>query len=430
MKRILLRSPKSPFEVVPPLEVYRRNLIGENSGNLVFIHAAHRILSTHDAEVEAGGLTPRPEDADAVNERYDAYVIPYANAFRPRFLPSLERMTRFLEHLRIPVVVLGVGVDATLDYDFSGLRSVDDAARAFVNAVLERSPSIGVRGEATEAYLRTLGFRDVEIVGCPSMFLHGARLPVEKRVAALDRDSPISINVSPYRSEMGDVLLHHLERYRRLVYIAQDRPSLGLMLGVEDPAASATPSRSPVHLSHPVFQQGRARFYVEPWQWISDLRSFDFAFGSRIHGNIAALLAGTPAYLFAHDARTLELARYFAIPHRLLPDVTPDIDAADLYAEADYTDLVAGHAARFERFADYVGRQGLGHVFAGGEDPSRFDARIASIRFPGPVRASVALTRPTSARGRLERARNATRRGARRVTRRLGRLARRALPSA
>ena len=55
--------------------------------------------------------------------------------------------------------------------------------RDFVAAVLDRGPSIGVRGELTADFLRRLGSRDVEVIGCPSMFFHGPRLDVAKRTA-------------------------------------------------------------------------------------------------------------------------------------------------------------------------------------------------------------------------------------------------------
>ena len=76
-----------------------------------------------------------------------------------------------------------------------------------------------------------------------------------------------------------------------------------------------------MHRSHPFFAERRTRLYADPWPWLADLAAFDFSFGTRIHGNIAALLAGTPAYVLAHDSRTLELARYFEIPHTAMPDV-------------------------------------------------------------------------------------------------------------
>jgi len=405
--RILLRSPKDPFEVVAPRTVYHRNLIGNNSGNLVFLHAAHRLLSVRGAEIEAGGMSFSPRMAPAVNERFDVFALPLANAFRNSFESQLQRMTAFIERLTIPVVVLGVGAQSDAKYDFARIKKVETSVRRFVSAVLDRAPTIGVRGELTAEYLRGLGFHDVEVIGCPSMFLHGDRLAVTKRQPTLERDARVSINVSPYVKAMGPIVMSHVAQYPNLTYIAQDLDTLGMLLRGPNPSIDATRDDPiPRHTSHPLFQQRRVRFYVEPWPWIDDLRSVDFSFGTRIHGNIAALLAGTPAYVFAHDSRTLELARYFGIPHRPMRDVPSEIDAAELYEEADFTSLVEGHADRFATFAGYLRRHGLRHVFEDGERPSDFTDRLAATRFPPAVRVSSAVLAPDSLAGRLERVRH------------------------
>ena len=254
-----------------------------------------------------------------------------------------------------------------------------------MSAVLDRSPTIGVRGEATREYLNGLGFRDVEVIGCPSMFRWGDTIDVSRKVAALDAQSNVAITISPYRAAMGKIAMTAYARYPRLTYFAQDLPTLGLLFD-GTPLPGGTPeSLLPVHPSHPFFREQRTRFYVEPWPWIDDLRGFDFSFGTRIHGTIAALLAGTPAVVLAHDSRTLELARYFDIPHRLLRDVPPDLDPADLYAEADFTALHAGHAERFETIVQYLARNGLDHAFAHDGAAADFERRIQETDYPGSV---------------------------------------------
>ncbi len=197
-----------------------------------------------------------------------------------------------------------------------------------------------------------------------------------------------------------------LPRYPNLTYIPQDLDTLNLLLWGESRRDAARLADVPIHSSHPLFQENRVRFYVEPWPWIDDLRAYDFAFGSRIHGNIAALLAGTPAFVLAHDSRTLELARYFEIPHRPIPAVAPDVDAADLYADADYGPLVAGHPERLARFTAYLERHGLAHVFAAGADGgSAFDARLAETSFPPAVDLANGVANPDSLAARARRAR-------------------------
>ena len=98
------------------------------------------------------------------------------------------------------------------------LGPIEGSVRAFVGAVLDRSPSIGVRGELTYDYLRGLGFRDVEVIGCPSMFFHGDRMAIEKRTPTLDTDAALAINVTPYVKRMAKIVTSHHARYPNLRY--------------------------------------------------------------------------------------------------------------------------------------------------------------------------------------------------------------------
>jgi hypothetical protein len=255
--------------------------------------------------------------------------------------------------------------------------------------VLDRSPSIGVRGEYTQDYLNQLGFRDVEVIGCPSMFLSGDQLTVTKPTPTLDRDARVAINITTRVGPMSPLVTSHVANYPNLEYIVQDRVALNLMLWGEDDDQARLTHAMPIHRSHPLFRDDKALCFVDPWPWLQHMRTVDFTFGTRIHGNIAALLAGRPGYVIAHDTRTLELARYFEIPHRLMPDLLAGTDAAELYAEADYTALNQGHPARFATFTKFLTRHGLGHVFAEGEDPTSFDRRAAETNYPpgvGPLR--------------------------------------------
>lgn len=399
MTAILLRAPKSPFVPATVEWTLDENLIGFNSGNLIFIYAAWKLLATRDAEITAGGMGARPERAPEVNERYDAYVVPLANAFRLDWASSLERMAAFIEQLTIPVSILGVGVQGSLDFKADELKPIEPIVKRFVRAVLDHGPSIGVRGEITASYLEGLGFRDVEVIGCPSLFVEGDRLEVTRRVDRIEPQSRLAITIghgtaSPHAERLTAFIDRQVTRYPGLVHIGQDRSTLELLVeGRVRPNTLRAWPHMPVPASHPLLEPGRVRFYIEPWPWIADLRDFDFAFGTRIHGNLAALIAGTPAFVLAHDARTLELARHFEVPHLRVTDLPADADAADLYARADLGPLLRGHAGRWERFAAYLERHGLRHSFLDPDDAAAFDRRIASVRYPGAITAPGPVTR-------------------------------------
>ncbi|MFG1887991.1 polysaccharide pyruvyl transferase family protein [Micromonospora sp. NPDC049051] len=389
-RRILMRAKKGPFDVYSPEETFERNWIGENNGNLVFSHAAHKLLRTATAEITSTEFRVNLREADMINERYDVYVVPLANAFRRSYAHRIETMTKLIEQLKIPVVVLGVGVQTDIHGDREYLRPIDDVVTRFVRAVLDRSHSIGVRGEITHDYLRTLGFSAVDVIGCPSMFLHGDSLRVQKRKAALAPEDRLALTVSPYVSSMAEIIARHHERYPNLRYLPQDLKTLGTLLYGDAPADRGKSSKIPIHTSHPLFTEDKVRMFVDPWTWMDYLSGFEFAFGTRIHGTITALVAGTPGYLFAHDSRTLELARYFDIPHRVMKEVPADIDAAELYEEANYTALNAGHRSRYETMLAFLAKHDLGNSFADGDSAARFDAQVRSTTFPPAVRPAAA----------------------------------------
>jgi polysaccharide pyruvyl transferase len=411
-----------------PEDTHRYNIIGDNAGNLVFSHATHRILSTRDAEIVSNGFRADAATASRINNDYDAFVVPLANAFRPSFKHQLVKLTHLIQQLRIPVVVVGVGAQVNVSYsNAQRLSPIEDEVKAFVSAVLDRSATIGVRGEFTESYLHGLGFRNVDVIGCPSLFGNGPDLRVEKKSPALTRDAKLAINVTPYVKHMGQIVRDHYEWYPNLMYVPQDHATLGLMLWGETPEEAAIQDDLPTHMSHPLYRENKMRFFVEPQTWIDFLAGYEFSFGSRIHGNIVSLIAGTPAVLLAHDSRTLELAKYHEIPYRLVADLPEHTDAADLYSEADYTGFNKGHQERFERFTAFLEWNGLRHIFMAGESGAAYDERARTVPFPPPVETlSSPDTATVAARMRRLNESNEQLRAQIAESRRLGRLADRA----
>lgn len=398
MQNVFVRSYLGATAAPAPRVVRDENLIGNNLGNLLFTYAVERQLSASTNRVLARPTRGQGMDPAWLHENVDHLVIPLANAFRWTFLDRLEALSDLIERLDLPVTIVGVGAQASVDGDWNPTVSdrIDAAVRRFVSAVLDRGPSIGVRGEFTRDYLRGLGFPDsaVDVIGCPSMFLRGADLAL-RPLPELTPASPIALNLSPYVAAMGPIIQHNLERYPRLDYVAQDVETLGLLMGRPYRGKGAADPLLPTSAEHPLIAQGRAWMAVNAPTWLEELSRYDFSFGTRIHGNIAALLAGTPAFVLAHDSRTLELARYHELPHRVVRDLAdPRADAATLAAEADYGPAVAGHRERFERYRAYLERHRLHHIFEPGESGTAFDDAVAAVRFPPVVRAGQPVARP------------------------------------
>src|SRR6476620_7054257 len=100
MKRILLRAGKSLFEALTPETTLERNLLGTNSGNLLFSNAAYRLLMTEGAQITINGMLFDPKKADQINEKYDVFVVPLASAFRGNFHDHLASLTALIKGLK------------------------------------------------------------------------------------------------------------------------------------------------------------------------------------------------------------------------------------------------------------------------------------------------------------------------------------------
>jgi polysaccharide pyruvyl transferase WcaK-like protein len=323
MSRLLIWCGKLPDRRVDPLTTLRRNVTGTNVGNMLFQQAVVKSLSLPDHQLASNGYGLKVEDADRINDDCDVLILPLANQFRPNFAERLLSMAATIRKLKVPVVVVGVGCQTDLDYDFTKLQAVHEPVKRFVSAVLDHSSSIGVRGVCTAEYLKSLGFDAVDVIGCPSMFMGGAELKRPTEIETFDRSTRLGVNISAVGKQaqfstgldkMGRVIAQSVAAYDDVELVSQQRDSLmALLLGSKHQTRELR--GIPPETYRALFDQGRVMAFVDPRTWVEHLAGRDFVFGTRLHGGIAAVLAGTPAHLIAHAARTLELAQFRELAH-------------------------------------------------------------------------------------------------------------------
>ena len=361
MKKILMRMGKDPFEVVSAEKTLKKNLLGTNIGNALFQVASHKLLTTKDSEVIPYKFTPSLKDVEWANENFDMFVIPLANAFRISFKKSLDKHTEFIKKLNIPVLVLGVGVQAEIECnDFSHLEVIKESVKNFCDAVLEKSKSIGVRGACTKKYLLSLGYKEeqIDIIGCPSMFWHGDEIFIHKKSKYIYNSSKISFNLSPYAKYSKNILLKVIKFFDDVVYIPQNNSDLEQIL-----YRNFSQEREIDRLLYKYFySKNKVIFFNEPKTWIDFLKTRDFSIGTRIHGTIASIIAGTPAHIFVHDSRTKELAEYFEIPFTPISEIE-NINLYKLYEDYDYSNIIKNHKTRFEKVEKFLKKHNINHIF-------------------------------------------------------------------
>ena len=158
MKRILVRGGMNPLKPLNLSQILAYDKIGGNTGNILYLTGVLRSIYADDVEVDVDGYAGEgglynSNDIDQINQIYDAYLIPLADAFRPDFVNQLNSLTKLVKQLKIPCHILSVGIRGEYDMDVHCQYPFDEQVKEFVKAVLEKSPIIGVRGEITAEYL-------------------------------------------------------------------------------------------------------------------------------------------------------------------------------------------------------------------------------------------------------------------------------------
>lgn len=405
--RVMVRACQRPDSNLPPLK--STDLIGGNQGNLLFQFSTARSLADEATtlghisygEFKRNSIAAK---ADRINAECDHLVLPMSSSLRFQMGTKLNQWANLINKLTVPVTLVGIGAQLSFEEAESGtyrpsrvtgltastaeVEEHENACRRFISAVLDHSNTVGVRGEITYRYLRHLGFPDdlIDVIGCPSLFMWGPDFRWSEPSAGLTADSAISMSFDHRIPSTAGLLAQTADRFPAATVYAQERLIARMVIAGEETRADwRGDERFPVTTAHPLYRQHRMVYYPTAWAWIDSLKQADFAFGPRLHGSIAALLADTPVMLLAHDSRTLEVAQYHHIPFTKIPDLTDDTTADQLYGGVDPSEFNRNYAALFGRYTDFLTRNGLTHAYQGtGVGLAAFDRSIEPARHATP----------------------------------------------
>lgn len=400
--RIWIRACHRPDANLSPEQSIER--IGGNQGNLLYQFSVFRALAAEDVTMKT--VSYRRFDKGTVDERAawfnancEHLVLPLSSSFRLQKTRSLGLWADLVEKLTIPVTIVGVGAQLRLDAVETGsftparvsgatasaeeIEAHDSAVRRFVAAILDRSESIGVRGATTKSYLEHLGFPAdrVDAIGCPSVFTWGPGYRMPTDIPQLTPASRLSLSFDHRIRATAEILDKTISEYPNSEVYAQERIGIRMLVtGEETRADWPGDDRFPVKTSHPIYGQHRLVYTPTAWSWIEYLKSVDFAFGPRLHGTLAAVLAGTPGHLLVHDSRGLEIAQHHDLPFTLV-DELEGVTAADLAARSDYTAFNASYDEGYETFRAFLIRNGLPVSYdEDGVGLARFDESLEKPR--------------------------------------------------
>jgi len=303
-------------------EAMRR--VGNNTGNLVFQYAVYNLID------EAKYLIGQdiPWDMAKVREKCRVIVVPSANFIREDF--DLTSMVSFLEKIDLPLIFIGLGAQAR-DYEQSEF-DFHPSIHRLIDLIRERSKLVSVRGQFTKRILHKMGIDHALVTGCPSNHINPSlelpqviaqKLKEPMRSFITHGDEPWPKDHSKQQVErklvawtnQGASMMSQQSVPVFMEYLRKNNPAAATDIPLKREASlhSALMPGTTIDQFRD-FIASKLRVYFSVDQWIEDSSKYDFSVGLRLHGNMVAWQAGTPALWVYHDSRTQELAETMELP--------------------------------------------------------------------------------------------------------------------
>ncbi|MBR4634825.1 MAG: polysaccharide pyruvyl transferase family protein [Clostridia bacterium] len=295
------------------------------------------------------------ETADQINDNYDLIIYPMANFFSEEFCSDTSALVKAFSGIRIPVYVIACGAQAK-DYDHLEelVKRIGDPASAFIESIYRTGGEFALRGFFTKEFFNRLGFTGAVVTGCPSLFQMGPELSVNK-----NNDEK---NIKPIINGRIESVEEILESMPESTYFSQDvffdclyDPDYFKRKGFKNDVRFF---RTHGIAQADLLANDRIKMIIDMNEWFNYIRShsFNYSFGTKVHGSIMPILAGIPATMIATDSRTREIAEFFGIPMQLakLGHRYSKEDLLEAYEEADYSEFNSRFKGLYERFETFL----------------------------------------------------------------------------
>ena len=329
--------------------------LGGNSGNAYIGETVVNHLQPEGPIAGVNNIFTDALDDAALEQAQDAshIILILQDQIRRRIsyfdIPPWQHLASFIRKAKKPVVVFSLGANAMPDDPWE-VSAIDPTLVQALHVIADHSKSMGIRCNFTADALTQLGIKNFTVTGCPSYFFMGRDRIVRKK-DSLKRGDRVIYNG-----------LYVNGTAKKTEYVLQDEPAL-LRLLLEPQAVSARDALHILSIPTPYRQsvithilQAKVYCHLGFRQAIVHYQKARFSIGTRLHGSIASLNAGTPTVLTNGDARARGTAEFFGIPYHpglgisSNSDSVERIDLARLYERLDFATMNAAYPIAYERY--------------------------------------------------------------------------------
>ena len=376
MKRYLIRAGFDPYtkKKIDPDDDMWQSYVGGNSGNLMFAYGVMNVMQTESTELEfTYKWSFSDKEIEEINAKFDAFIIPMADAFRVRWQKQLSALTDAIEKMKIPVIIIGIAVRADYEPDFSNGFEFDNCAKRFVNAVRKKGTVIGVRGEITGDYLKHLGFKeeiDFTPIGCPSLYTYGS---ATKTRSISGKVNTICVNTNGYYNvgNINEFLINTIDAFPEISLVQQQQAEYRdlylkkswLPLLINNKINKLDKTIINGNRLEVLFKKNKVRYFFDVISWINFMRDFDLFVGNRFHGTVAAVLAGVPHVMVPFNARTRELTEYHQLTCLKPDEIKEGTSVLDYIDRLDFQSFDKHQEENLMHYIRFLEENGLDNIF-------------------------------------------------------------------
>jgi hypothetical protein len=350
-----------------------------NVGDQFVARALARVLRIE--AFDTIGVNAYASDFDRINAECSVFFVRGSCFLRPGFFKG--GVGQFFRRIKIPILFVGAGVQFALDEE-QRLEPEDVDALKYIH---DSCASTSVRGHRSVELLAKYGIRNVRATGCPTIVWSLER-ETRVRRPSLDRVGWTVTDLG-WSPAIDDAQVAHVRRLfaaaRRLHLVGQGGEIElqrwvayrdFLHHGIRDDVSTGNDLfASSFRPSDPVALRANLAHYYRHWpapllgalerdaffapsvhEYFRFLRELSLVVGTRLHGNMMALVQGVPAAFCVHDARLQEMVEFMRVPHFRLGD---DVDFAA--AAWDWSDWERGYPGIHDGFVRYFEENRLPH---------------------------------------------------------------------
>ena len=310
---------------------------GGNTGNLLFIESIIKNLNAQSMSYN---------EYKRFGNLYKDIPIITTDFIWINETSDFEWMYKRVEELKDSIFVpMSVGVQAP---NYNGDFMMPTSALKALSAIQERAV-IGVRGEYTADILNKNGIKNIEVIGCPSLFYLGnPNMCIKKDDKEIKE---VSVN---FRTFYGNL---SVKEKRYLTYCANRNYEFIEQTAYDFTEQNAADIKYYNYVSKWI--KRRRKIFFDANEWKNEMSKMQFSMGLRFHGNVAALWNEIPALFFAIDSRTEELISYFDLPYIRMEEFDDTKPIEYYYNLADYDSFNKKYSKLYKRYEEFLKKNKL-----------------------------------------------------------------------